>query len=159
MSSSLWLTLQNAAGNLGWGCYCVRREEELRIQVFEKILLTQKGLIAAKGGVCVQVCIIWGFSCSCWWGSVLLWKTHIAYSTLLNTNGGHRSCKSSFALFCCHSPTSPYVRKNSVKQYFVQLGPNSTLSRLYHIGDMSSIQIWQFSHFKYLISVQIQSHY
>ena len=57
---------QKAAGNLGWGCYLVGREEELRIPVFEKILLTQKGLIAAhvgkfRKGVCTSV---YGFSCS-----------------------------------------------------------------------------------------------
>ena len=62
-------TLQKAADNLGWGCYWVGREEELRIPVIEKILLMQKGLTAAhvgkfRMGVCTRL-YNWGFSCSC----------------------------------------------------------------------------------------------
>ena len=48
--------------------------------------------------------------------------------------------------------------ENNEWQYFVQLGQNSTLMRLYHIGDMSSMEICKFSHFKYMISAHIQCH-
>jgi hypothetical protein len=77
-----------------------------------------------------------GFGYSCWWWSVLPYKTLIVKDTPWIHKGGFNR---TFDLL--PQPSLTLSWKCWVTQYFGQLGPNSILWRLFNIVDMLRIQM------------------